>query len=176
MGKKYYWIKLPVDFFDRDDIKLILSQENGSRYVGIYLKLILRAIKSSGQNHITLPVRASPENIAIVINEDVDSVRSALALLDSFGLVKWTEENVIQIPGVENMVGSEGASAQRMRNLRGRDVQEQLEAPEASHCDSSVTQRKRKELEKELEIETDEDEGDVSSSCVLDSKEIVEEL
>ena len=31
-NKKYYWLKLKEDFFERDEIKIIESQKNGKDY------------------------------------------------------------------------------------------------------------------------------------------------
>ena len=39
MSKKYYWLKLKDDFFERDEIKIIESQKNGKDYINFYLKL-----------------------------------------------------------------------------------------------------------------------------------------
>ena len=39
MAKKYYWLKLKEDFFERDEIKIIESQKNGKDYINFYFKL-----------------------------------------------------------------------------------------------------------------------------------------
>lgn len=42
-SKKYYWLKLKDDFFERDEIKIIESQKNGKDYINFisncYLKV-----------------------------------------------------------------------------------------------------------------------------------------
>ncbi len=40
-NKKYYWLKLKEDFFERDEIKIIESQKNGKDYINFYFKLLL---------------------------------------------------------------------------------------------------------------------------------------
>ena len=47
--KSYYWMRLPANFFDREEIKILESQQNGKEYVILYLKLMLRAINSEGE-------------------------------------------------------------------------------------------------------------------------------
>ena len=47
-NKKYYWLKLKEDFFERDEIKIIESQKNGKDYINFYFKLLLKSLKSNG--------------------------------------------------------------------------------------------------------------------------------
>ena len=34
--KKYYWLKLKDDFFDKDEVKIIEGQPNGKDYIIFY--------------------------------------------------------------------------------------------------------------------------------------------
>ena len=38
-NKRYYWLKLPKDFFERKEVKLLRKLENGALYVLIYQKI-----------------------------------------------------------------------------------------------------------------------------------------
>ena len=44
-----YWLKLRVDFFERDDIQYLESLPNGIKMENMFLKLCLRSIKSGGK-------------------------------------------------------------------------------------------------------------------------------
>ena len=49
--KRYYWLKLPENFFDATDdetISFIEEQEGGSAYVLFYLKLLCKALRTDG--------------------------------------------------------------------------------------------------------------------------------
>ena len=35
-SKKYYWLKLNLDFFDREEVKLIENMPNGKEYIILY--------------------------------------------------------------------------------------------------------------------------------------------
>ena len=47
---RYYWIKLKKDFFDEKDgpIDFIMSQENGSQYIVLYLMMCLNTANTDG--------------------------------------------------------------------------------------------------------------------------------
>jgi len=48
MSKRYYWLKLDKDFFNRPDIKIIEAQADGVLYSYFYLKLLLQSVESQG--------------------------------------------------------------------------------------------------------------------------------
>ena len=45
MGKRYYWLKLPDDFFRQKPIKKLRKIAGGDTYTIIYLKMLLIAMK-----------------------------------------------------------------------------------------------------------------------------------
>ena len=47
--KKFYWIKLKTDFFSRAEIDFILSQEDGFKYIVLYLILCLNTANTNGE-------------------------------------------------------------------------------------------------------------------------------
>lgn len=48
-NKKFFWLKLKNDFFDRDEIKIIENQQNGKDYIIFYMKLLLKSVESDGK-------------------------------------------------------------------------------------------------------------------------------
>jgi len=145
-GKRYYWLKLNDDFFNSKRIKKMRRMAGGDTYTIIYLKLQLMAMKKDGVLTFSGLEPTFAEELALDLDEEVDDVRMTLAYLVSCGLAESNGEASLFFPYAVENVGSEGASAQRMRELRARQNAEAL--PEASHCDISVTERKRKEIEK----------------------------
>lgn len=47
-SKVYYWIKLKTDFFESDAIDFLLSQEDGCKYVTLYIKLCTMTSNTNG--------------------------------------------------------------------------------------------------------------------------------
>ena len=43
-SKRYYWLKLQDNFFERDEIKIIEAMPNGKDYILFYLKIMLKSI------------------------------------------------------------------------------------------------------------------------------------
>jgi hypothetical protein len=95
---------------------------------------------------------------------DIDTVIVAMELFQKLGLVYEETDGVLKIPYVEEIVGSESSSAQRMRKSRAKKALEsgKKETKRLSQCDADVTQEKEyreKMLDKrDLYIETDVEE------------------
>ena len=47
-AKRFYWLKLPNDYFKRLDQRKMLRQPNGEAMQRIYLKLLLLAVDKDG--------------------------------------------------------------------------------------------------------------------------------
>lgn len=48
MGKRYWWLKLPENFFDAIEIKKLRRIAGGDTYTIIYLKMMLLSLKNNG--------------------------------------------------------------------------------------------------------------------------------
>ena len=145
--KKYYWLKLKDDFFDGVKIKKLRQLAGGDTYTIIYLKMLLKAIKSDG----TLVYQGVEDNIsdeiALDINEAPENVQVTLQYLFSKGLAERIDNDCF-FPEAIEQVGSENSSAQRVREFRERQ--------RALHCNTDVTQVKRL-CNTEIEIDKDKD-------------------
>ena len=91
------------------------------------------------------------EELALELDEDVENVKVVLIFLQKHGLIEVIEEDEYLLTQCGTMVGSEGASAARMRKLRENKT---------SLCDTGVTDALQsgdgeKEIEKEIEIDID---------------------
>ena len=49
--KRYYWIKLKIDFFNSDDMDFLLSQKDGCKYIVLYQMLCLQTANNNGDYH-----------------------------------------------------------------------------------------------------------------------------
>lgn len=150
-NKRFYWIKLRENFFQQETIDWLMEQENGSAYIVLYLKLCLMTANTSGElirtiGDMTIPYE--PKKISQKTGFDIDTVNVALSLFRHLGLVEGTREGIQILPEVKNMVGSESASAIRMRKCRKKEkeAKKALQSntnvtDKASHCDTNVTDK-----------------------------------
>ena len=119
--KKYYWLKLTETFFEDDTVLYMESQTNGEKYSNFYLKLCLKSLRTNGRlirlvGETLIPHDAA--SLARLTGCDIDTVRAAMQLFQSIGIVQISEIGEIYLPQVQEMVGSETDKAKMMRRLR----------------------------------------------------------
>lgn len=159
MGKRYYWLKLPDDFFRQKPIKKLRRIAGGDTYTIIYLKMLLVSLKNEGKLFFDGVEENFTEEIALELDEEEENVKVTVQFLMAQGLLQLIDESEYELTECSRMVGSESASAERMRRLRDKKT---------SQCDIGVTQQlhlsdveKEKEIEiekeKEIEIEIEKD-------------------
>ncbi len=123
-SKRYYWLKLRTDFLESDSIDFLLAQKDGADYVVIYLQLCRLAINSNGELARMLGDIFVPFDLEKITRDlkhwKIDTVRMAIELLKQLGYIGQTPEGVIVINEFQELVGSESASAQRVRKHRQR--------------------------------------------------------
>ena len=158
MSKRYFWLKLPEGFFERAEVKILEQQPNGAKYLVFLLKLLLKSLANCGYLRINAKIPYTAETLAAVTGTDIDIVRAAMIAFRELGLVEEEEDHTLVLALVDDMVGSEGDSAPRMRRLREQKaipeltntIKEQIVDGKASLCDGDVT-KMCIELDKELE-------------------------
>ena len=133
MAGRYYWLKLNENFFESDVVEWLEDQENGEKYVLLYLKLCLKSLKTDGVlvrqvGKMTIPHTA--ESIAKQTQFDIEIVESALALFEQIGLIEKNDKGESYLPEVANMTGSGSASESatkkktQRQNKKGQNVPE----------------------------------------------------
>ena len=154
--KKYYWIKLKTDFFDQDTIDFLMGQENGSKYVVIYQMLMLKTAQQGGVLATKTNELLIPYDVKKIVRDtkyfDFDTVTIALELFKKLGLVYEEENNILKLTEVEKLVGSEGKSAQWMRDKRARD-----NAHKQITTSSQTTSQSDREIDIDIEKDIDTD-------------------
>lgn len=157
-NKKYFWLKLKEDFFNDDTIEWIEEQENGKEYCLFYLKLCLKSLKTNGlliRNVGEMLIPYDVKKLAEITNTSQDTVRVAMEIFKSVGLIQILENGEIYLTQLSSMVGSETNKAQLMRNKRARE-KKQIEAgnnvtPALPNCYTEI------EIEKEIDIELEKE-------------------
>ena len=140
-------------------MKKLRKLAGGDTYTIIYLKMQLLALKSDGILRWSGIEDDFASELALDLDEKPENVAVTLQYLLSCGLAETEDNTTIFLPWVAKNTGSEGAGAQRMRELRARQ-----RADDVSLCDAPVTSalrlrdgEKEKELEKESELEVEKD-------------------
>lgn len=118
-AKRFYWMKLKESFMTSDTIDYFMSQPDGANYVVLYQMLCLKTINTDG--------RLSRQIGEVVIKYDIpkiqrdlkwfsaDTIRVALNLYKSFGLVYEDVDGVLVLADHNNLVGSETDWAEKKR-------------------------------------------------------------
>lgn len=152
-NKRYYWIQLAQDFFKSKEMKLLRKIAGGDTHTIIYLKMMLISLEDGGHIYYDGLADNLAEEIALVIDENVEDIKITLIFLESKGLLTRINDRDYFLEQVPEMVGSETASTRRSRKhreLRGL------------HCNTIATTCNG-DIEKDIdtEIEKDIDENPV---------------
>lgn len=155
-NKRYYWIQLTQDFFKSKEMKLLRKIAGGDTHTIIYLKMMLISLEDRGCIYYDGLADNLAEEIALMIDENVEDIKITLLFLESKGLLTRKSDRDYFLEQVPEMVGSETASARRVRKFRENQL--------ALQCNDDVTKRNGDiEIEKDIdtEIEKDVDENPV---------------
>ena len=120
-SKTYFWIKLKNDFFDLPTIDWLADQPNGYAYIVLYQKLCLLTANNGGELTRKVGEMIVPYNvkkIAEITRFDFDTVAIAMELYKTLGLIYEQNDGVLQLTGIEDMVGSESKWAEKKRVQR----------------------------------------------------------
>ena len=152
--KRYFWLKLHKDFFQRKEIKRLRKIAGGDTYTIIYLKMLLRSIMSDGKLYFDGLEDDFASELALDLDEKEENVQITIQYLLKSGLLEMCSDEEYYLPDTKDSTGCETAVASRVRKHRERK--------KALQCNTNVTQVKQlcngeieieKEKEKELEID-----------------------
>ena len=162
--KRYFWLKLHKDFFQRKEIKRLRKIAGGDTYTIIYLKMLLRSIMSDGKLYFDGLEDDFASELALDLDEKEENVQITIQYLLKSGLLEMCSDEEYYLPDTKDSTGCETAVASRVRKHRERK--------KALQCNTDVTQAKQLcngEIEKELEIDI-EIEKEIDSSASTTTK------
>nr|DAJ97792.1 MAG TPA: replisome organizer protein [Caudoviricetes sp.] len=157
--KRYFWLKLHKDFFQRKEIKRLRKIAGGDTYTIIYLKMLLRSIMSDGKLYFDGLEDDFASELALDLDEKEENVQITIQYLLKSGLLEMCSDEEYYLPDTKDSTGCETAVASRVRKHRERK--------KALQCNTDVTQVKQLcngEIEKELEIEKEIDK-EIDNKC-----------
>lgn len=171
--KRYFWLKLHKDFFQRKEIKRLRKIAGGDTYTIIYLKMLLRSIMSEGKLYFDGLEEDFAAEVALDLDESEENVQITITYLLNSGLLEMRSDDEYYLPDTKNSTGCETAVAARVRRHR--------EKQKALQCNTDVTQVKHlcngekeieKELHKEIHKELEHRDRDITISTTREDKEI----
>ena len=171
-GKRYYWMKLKESFMTSDTIDYFMSQPNGANYVVLYQMLCLKTINTGGRLSRQIGEIIIPYDVEKIQRDckwfSVDTVRVALKLYQSVGLIYEDQDGVLVLAEHSNLVGSETDYAAQKKIQRQN--QGKLPPPSMDNAVDNVHTEIREEItdkrdkEKRVEdVEISEEEIDDTS-------------
>lgn len=162
-GKRYWWLKLPEDFFRQLPMKKLRRIAGGDTYTIIYLKMMLLSLKTEGVISYECAEGDFIENLALDIDEDEENVAVAVAFLTKNSLLENSDDEATKVlPAAINAIGSETAVAERVR--RHREKRKQKKALQCNINETNEKRRDREDKREEIEIR---EEREIDTSTLL---------
>lgn len=154
MAKKYYWLKLKEDFFEEKQIRYLRKLPDGDKLVIAYLKMQLKSLRTEGFIKYDQIMPNNEEELAMILDEDINIIKLMIQALIKVKAIEVLDDGSFYLIAMQDLVGKEGESAERVRRFRERQNQKMLQ------CNANVT-KCNTEIEKEKEIEKKKDKESV---------------
>lgn len=118
------WIKLNINIFDDEKMKLIDSlPENDAIFrIWIYLLSLAGKTNDSGLVYLSNHIPYTEEMIASLCNRPISTVRLALKTFKNFGMIELFDDNLIAISNWEKHQNIDGLEKIREQNRKRQQV------------------------------------------------------
>lgn len=97
------WIKLSVNMFNDEKIKLIRTMPEGEKIIVTWIQLLCLAGKTNDHGGIYMGqnIYYTDEMLATLCDQPINIMRIALKTLEQFGMIEWNGNGLIQITNWE---------------------------------------------------------------------------
>ena len=120
--RRVYWLKTSDDFMQSKEMRALRRMDRGAP--DIYLRILTKSLQSKYTISHESYFNTLEEELADQIREeDAGAVKKVIDFLKRHKLMIETGAEEYYLPQAEKMSQSEGLSAERMRNYRGRKTQ-----------------------------------------------------
>lgn len=156
--KRFYWLKLKVNFMTSETVDFLMSQKDGANYVVLYQMLCLKTINTDGKLARTIGEVVIPFDEAKIQRDckwfSIDTIRVAMELYRKLGLVYEDVDGTLVISDHENLIGSECGSAERVRKFRHTKAELAAlpDGEDALHCNTERNAACNQNVAIEIEI------------------------
>ncbi|WP_171379210.1 phage replisome organizer N-terminal domain-containing protein [Enterococcus cecorum] len=152
-NKKYYYLKLADNFFNRQEIVFIEEMKDGDKYIVVLLKLYLLSLKDNGRLSFKKLVPYDTKMLATITKKSERFIKKAINLFEKYELIEVLDTGIIYMNDIQSFIGKSSTEADRKRE-----------------------QRKRVKAEKEQNVKntSDENMGHLSDICPTNVHERIE--
>ena len=151
--KKYYWLKLPADFFSKPSLMLLTSK--GADHISVYMRLLTMAINTDCRLMYTEDTPYTVEMLSMMLGYQKDTMQEIIDNLIQFKLLEVLEDGSYYLVELPEMIGSESTSAERQR--KSRQERDKSVTGDNGERDSGVTS------------------CDISAQCHIENRDIEKE-
>ncbi len=161
-NRKYYYLKLKENFFDRDAVVLLESMPDGILYSNILLKLYLKSLKNNGRLQLSDQIPYNAQMIATLTRHQIGTVERALEIFKQLGLVEQLDSGQLYMTDIELLIGQSSTEGERKKAARERNRALLPQRTDGGHL--SDIRPPEIEIEKETEIKKEkEGEGETDT-------------
>lgn len=159
-GRRYYWLKLPKNYFSHLEQKKMRRHEHGKDIQIVYLRMMLLSIDKGGYIFYQGVYDSLEEELAEEFDEPVEIIKETLAYLKDNKMIAIDENSDCFVPESLTLTGSECSSAERVRRYRNNQkaLQSNGDVTGSNGYVTSCNVEKEIELEKEEELEKEREE------------------
>ncbi len=118
------WIKLSVNIFDDEKIKLIKSMPEGDSIILIWIQLLCLAGKTNdgGAVYIGQHMNYTDEMISTICGQPLNTARFALRTFEEFNMINLSEDGLISITNWEKNQNVEGMERVKTGNAERQQL------------------------------------------------------
>lgn len=164
-NRTYYYMRVQENFYDREEIQLLESMENGILYSNILMKLYLKSIKREGKLMFNDLIPYTPDILAKILKVEIGTMTFALNTFKHLGLIEVLDNGAIFMSNIQEFIGKTSTEADRKRAYRNRIEEEKRQmsrqisdkCPDISIPEIEIDKEKELELEKETDRELNKD-------------------
>ncbi|WP_164988990.1 phage replisome organizer N-terminal domain-containing protein [Fictibacillus sp. S7] len=151
------WIKLSVQMFEDEKIRLIESMPEADMLLIIWVKLLAQAGKTNANGYIYLneKVPYTDEMLATIFNRPLNIVRLALKTFQDFDMIEMTDDQFIAISNWEKHQNVEGLDKIRQQTRDRVAKHREMKKLQAGNDTGNVTLTQGNATDIEVEIDTD---------------------
>lgn len=148
-NKKYYWIRLPKDFFNSKEMKKLRTIAGGEIFTIIYLKMQLLSIDRNALLEFDGTEETMAEQLSYEIDESKENIAMTIGFLLKHNLIELLQDDIDMLQTKE-LIGIETASTIRSRKHRMKKnaLQSNTGATQTQQLSNA-----KKEIEKEIELD-----------------------
>ncbi len=119
-NKKYYYLKLADNFFDRQEIVFIEDMKDGDKYIVVLLKLYLLSLKDNGRLSFKKLVPYDTKMLATITKKSERFIKKAINLFEKYELIEVLDTGIIYMNDIQSFIGKSSTEADRKREQRKR--------------------------------------------------------